>query len=261
MENIKKKCAFKDHKEVDAVNYCIECKKYMCNKCSNYHSGLFEEHHQYNINKEIKEIFVEICKEENHSNKLEYYCKNHNQLCCICCFSKIKRNGYGQHCNCDICFIEDIKGEKKNKLKENLKTLEELSKTLEKSIMELKKIFEHTNKKKEDLKARIQKVFTKIRNALNDREDELLLKVEYYFENLFFNEEIIKEYEKLPNKINVSLEEAKKIENNWEDNKIIQIINECINIENNINDINIMNEKIKKCKINKYLLLSWRKKY
>ena len=221
----------------------------MCNKCSNYHSGFFEDHHQYNINKEIKDIFLEICKEENHSNKLEYYCKNHNQLCCICCSSKIKRQGYGQHCNCDICFIEDIKEEKKIKLKENLKKLEELSKTLEKSIVELKVIFEKINKNKEDLKAKIQKVFTKLRAALNDREDELLLKVENYYENLFFNEQTLKEYSKLPNKINASLEEGKKIEKNWEDNKIISIINDCINIENSINDINIINEKIKKCKI------------
>ena len=196
MDNIKKKCAFIDHKDSDAINYCIECKKYMCNKCSNYHSGLFEDHHQYNINKEINNIFVEICKEENHPNKLEYYCKNHNQLCCLCCSSKIKRKGYGQHSNCDICFIEDIKEEKKSKLKENLKSLEELSKTLEKPLVELKEIFEKINQKKEDLKTKIQKVFTKLRNAINDREDELLLKVENYFENLFFNEETLKEYEK-----------------------------------------------------------------
>ena len=113
MEILKKKCVYKDHKDIDAINYCLECKKYMCNKCSNYHLGLFEDHHQYNINKEIKDIFDEICKEENHSNKLELFCKNHNQLCCVCCSFRIQGHGYGQHCNCDICFIEDIKEEKK----------------------------------------------------------------------------------------------------------------------------------------------------
>ena len=74
--------------------------------------------------------------------------------------------------------------------------------------------------------------------------------MENYYENLFFKEETIKEYEKLPNKINALLEEGKKIENNWEESKIIQIISDCINIENSIKDINIINEKIEKCKIN-----------
>ena len=249
MENIKKKCAFKEHKDTDADNYCIECKICMCNKCSIYHSGLLENHHQYNL-KEIKDKFVDVCKEENHSNKLELYCKNHNQLCCIGCVTKIKGHGYGQHFNCDICFIEDIKEEKKNQLKENIKTLEKLSKTFEKKIEELTEIFEKINKDKEDLKTTIQKTFTKLRNALNDREDELLLKVENYFDNLIFNESTIKKYKKLPNKINASLEEGKKIEKNLEDYNVIQIINDCINIENSIKDINMMNEKIKEYKMN-----------
>ena len=35
MDNKKKKCSFIEHKEIDAINYCAECKRYMCNKCSN----------------------------------------------------------------------------------------------------------------------------------------------------------------------------------------------------------------------------------
>jgi hypothetical protein len=89
-----------------------------------------------------------------------------------------------------------------------------------------------------------------LRNALNDREDELLLKVENNFDNLIFNESTIKKYKKLPNKINASLEEGKKIEKNLEDYNVIQIINDCINIENSIKDINMMNEKIKEYKMN-----------
>ena len=37
-------------------------------------------------------------------------------------------NGYGQHFNCEVCLIKDIKDEKKNKLKENIKYLEDSSK-------------------------------------------------------------------------------------------------------------------------------------
>ena len=111
--------------------------------------------------------------------------------------------------------------------------------------MKLKVIFERINKNKEDLKSEIQKV-TKLRNALNDAEDELLLKEENYYEILFFNEETIKECIKLPNKINSSLEEGKKSIRK----KIISIINDYINIENRIKDINIISRKIEECKKN-----------
>ena len=69
-----------------------------------------ENLHQYNF-KNNKDIFINFCQEQNHSNKLEYYCKNHNILCCASCITKIKGLGNGQHKDCDICFIEDIKDE------------------------------------------------------------------------------------------------------------------------------------------------------
>ena len=91
-----------------------------------------------------------------------------------------------------------------NKLNENIKCLENLSTNLQESIKELKIIFEKNEKNKEELKLNIQKIFTKLRNNLNDREDELLLDVDNKFEKLYFGEDIIKESEKLPNKIQIS---------------------------------------------------------
>ena len=55
-----------------------------------------------------------------------------------CIISKIKREGKGQYTDCDVCNIEDIKKEKKNKLKENIIILENFSNTFEQSINELK---------------------------------------------------------------------------------------------------------------------------
>ena len=45
--------------------------------------------------------------------QLSYFCKDHNQLCCAACIAKINKNGDGQHHDCDVCSIEDIKEEKK----------------------------------------------------------------------------------------------------------------------------------------------------
>ena len=92
----------------------------------------------------------------------------------------------------------------------------------------------------------IQKIFTKLRNEVNNREDQLLIDVDKKYEELFFNENIIKESEKLPNKIKASLDKGKLIENNWKQNKLNSLINDCLNIEKNIETINEINENLKK---------------
>ena len=250
MEENKKKCSNEEHINIDAVSYCQDCNIYICNKCSNHHQVLFKKHITYNIDNN-KEIFIDKCQENEHNIKFEFYCKNHNKLCCAACISKIKTNGFGQHKDCDVCILQDIKEEKKKKLKDNIKFLEDLSINLNNSIKELKRIYEQIDKRKEDLKSKIQNIFTKIRTALNEREDELLLEVENKYKELFGNENIIKECEKLPNTIKKSLEEGKLIDNDWKDNnKLSSIINKCNNIENNIKNINIINENISKNRIN-----------
>ena len=104
----------------------------------------------------------------------------------------------------------------------------------------------------------IQKIFTQIRNALNEREDELLKEVDNQYDNRFFDENIIKESEKLPNKIKLSLEAGKKLNKELnDDNKLNSFVNDCINIENNINEINTIHEKIEKCNINKNIKISF----
>ena len=47
-----KKCSHKKHKEKDAVSYCQECRKYLCNKCTNDHPDLFEDHHILDLKKD-----------------------------------------------------------------------------------------------------------------------------------------------------------------------------------------------------------------
>ena len=145
----KKKCFCSSHVESNAISYCEQCKIFMCNKCLNYHKELFKNHQQYNIDKNNSEIFK---KQNGHERKLEFFCKTHNELCCAVCISKLNENGYGQHKDCDICSIKNIKEEKKNKLNENIKYLQDLSNNLENTINELKSIFENINKSKEELK-------------------------------------------------------------------------------------------------------------
>ena len=89
MEFQKKKCSLNEHKEIDSKIVCIECNIYMCNKCETFHSKLFPNHKIFNSDKDLDEIFTGFCKEEGHiSNKLKFYCRTHNQLCCGICIAK-----------------------------------------------------------------------------------------------------------------------------------------------------------------------------
>ena len=242
------KCFSEEHKEIDAISFCPECKIYMCNKCDNIHSSFFKNHHSYNYSKD-DEIFTGLCKEIAHHIKIRYYCKNHNQLCCGLCIAKLNEEGEGQHKDCDVCYIEKIKEEKKNKLNENIKYLEDMENKFNENMKELKEIIQNIEADKENLKIEIQKVFTKIRNSINDREDKLLIEVDNFFSDNYLDEDIIKKGEKLPKKIKLSLEKGKLIGKKWDNNNLYSSINDCINIENNIKAINIINESIKNYKI------------
>ena len=65
---------------------------------------------------------------------------------------------------------------------------------------------EKINQNKENVKIKIQKIFTKIRNALDKREDQLLSEVDSQLEKLFFDEDFVRKSEKLPNNIKKSLD-------------------------------------------------------
>ena len=246
MDTYSKKCSSQEHKEINAKSYCKNCKIFLCNKCETFHSKLFP-HQTFPLDKDIEDIFNEYCQEEKHNQELEFFCKSHNKLCCAFCLCKIKKKNFGQHKDCDVCDIEDIKEEKRNNLKNNIIYLEKISNSLQDTINKLKNIYDKINENKENLKLEIQKIFTKIRNELNNREDKLLSEIDNKFESLFIKEDIIKNIEKLPNKVNKSLEKCKLMDKEDKINSnIIHFINNCINIENNISDINLIYESAKK---------------
>ena len=245
-----KKCSSNKHSNIDAVSYCHNCKKYFCNKCQSFHSDLFENHLLSNANQGLNEIFEDICKQEGHNIKLEFFCKSHNVLCCSSCICKIKNEKYGQHTDCDVCLIKDIIDEKKDQLEQNINLLEDLYNNFDKSINELKILVDKINENKEELKMKIQKIFTKIRSTLNEKEEQLLIEVDQKYDDNFIKDDIIKNFEKLPNRIKTYLEKGKNIDKNWKGNNLNSFINDCINIENNIKDINKINESIRKSNLN-----------
>ena len=211
MENDKHiKCSSKIHQEFNATSYCKDWRLYLCEICQKNHQELYNHNH-ININENQTEIFTGICKEKNHINNLDFFCKTHNKLCCLACISIINKNGYGQHKYCDICIIEEVQEEKKAKFKENIKELENLSNSVTQSINKLKNTLDEINDKKEEMKIQIQKIFTKIRNELNNREEAFLKKIDEKFDNSFIKEQNLRQYEKLPKQIQKLLDEIKII--------------------------------------------------
>ena len=118
-----------------------------------------------------------------------------------------------------------------------MKYLKDISSTLEDLIKELKQKFEKINENKEELKSNIQKIFTNLRNAINEREDKLLLEVDEEFNKSYFKEDFIKESEKLPKLVKNALAKGKNINSEWNNDKLNLYIYKCLNIENNVNKI------------------------
>ena len=238
-------CSSKKHNNIKAIMFCFECNIYMCNKCSNYHTELFDNHDTCILNEDNEEIFTGKCRFENHKEKLYFYCKNHNELCCASCLSKIKENGYGQHNECNVCSIKDIKEEKNIKLNENKNYLDKISFGNDNSINIFENIIEKINKEKEELKINVSNLFTKIRNLLNKREDEVFTEIENIYNDLFVREDDINSNKNLLNNIKKSIKKTKKIyksSNNLND--LSNFINNCLKIEKKIKIFEQSNKNI-----------------
>lgn len=63
--------------------------------------------------------------------------------------------------------------------------METITNPLEDWINQLKIIYDKINENKTQIKDKVQKIFTKLRNLLNNREDELLIEIDaiylFYF--------------------------------------------------------------------------------
>ena len=87
---------------------------------------------------------------------------------------------------------------------------------------------------------------------MNDREDQVLLDIDKKFDEVYFNfnEDTMKEYDKLPNKINLLINKGKIFEKEWNDDKLNFMINDCLNFEKNFEEIKLAKGKIQKINSN-----------
>ena len=244
----KQNCTLKEHKESVAITYCEQCKIYMCDQCLDHHNKLFDGHIAYDISKNNGQTFIDLCKKVNHEKKLEFFCKDHDELCCVACISKIESKGYGQHKDCNVCPIDDIIEEKKNLFNENIKFVQNLLNDLESIINEMKILLANINNNKEELKSYVQKIFTKFRNAINERENDMLSAIDKKFEDILSKEETVNKSIGLPNQVKINFEKSQSLDQYWNDNsKLSSLIYHCIKIEKDVKNINFLISEYDKC--------------
>ena len=172
-------CSLEDHKEKKAIKECENCDIKLCQECSKFHSKYLPLHNLILINNE-KSFYSKInCSQENHNKiPLNYYCQNHNELCCAFCLCIKEENNLGNHNKCKIISINEIENIKKQNLNENVKILNELIKKLCEKKQMIENILKKKKKNKEEIKKKISEYFTELRNILNEREDELFKIIE-----------------------------------------------------------------------------------
>ena len=248
MESLFKRCYTKSHWNKKATKRCFTCNKDFCEICAGAHSRCDRKHELHSLDTDSKNFnFTGLCKEDNHT-KLNYFCKTHNNLCCAACLCKIKEKGDGQHTECNACHIDEIKDEKKTKLNNCINILKNLLKNNKKMLKEIKRIYDKNKPKKDEIKQNIKNIFNKFRNLLDKREKELLSELDTLFEKIFFNEEFINNYKKIPNKIENNLKIAKAVIEKWEEDehngKLNIIINDCVSIEKSLEKFLKIKEKI-----------------
>ena len=237
------KCSIIHHENQKPSNFCIECNIFMCHQCFKNHKKNFSNHHLLELTSNISEIFSYICKED--LNKLEYFCKTDNQLICSSC----KDN---KHKDCEICKVEEIKEEKNENLNKYFNELENISENIKEKVNLAKDFYEKMDLLKEELKSKIMKIITNVRNKLNEREDELISEVDNIFSNLCPEEKLILNYEQIPKKINNILNKRSSLNEKMIDSHLLNFfISNCIIIENNYNEIKEIMEELDKYDINK----------
>ncbi|XP_052777158.1 uncharacterized protein LOC128214629 [Mya arenaria] len=80
------KCEENDF-NTEAQHFCPECEHYLCDKCVRIHGEYFKKHVVYGRGDIQKWAGFSMDRCDQHGNKLEVHCDDHQELCCHVCVS------------------------------------------------------------------------------------------------------------------------------------------------------------------------------
>ncbi|XP_052817011.1 uncharacterized protein LOC128243338 [Mya arenaria] len=79
------KCGENDF-NTEAQHFCPECEHYLCDKCVRIHGEYFKKHVVYGRG-DIQKWAFSMDRCDQHGNKLDVHCDDHQELCCHVCVS------------------------------------------------------------------------------------------------------------------------------------------------------------------------------
>ena len=114
------KCFF--HKEITAIKFCMNCEKWLCEKCSSKHREDIckSENNDINTNSKCNSNKEAIICLEHNKNKKVYFCKKCRNILCKECFGKhnIRNKKVHKGINIEYYITNEKIKIKKNKLDE-----------------------------------------------------------------------------------------------------------------------------------------------
>ncbi|CAC5360177.1 unnamed protein product [Mytilus coruscus] len=162
-----------------AVKYCTDCEDGLCADCEDFHGSIktFDTHHLIDINViEGKPIVVNKSCKVHPDMVLEYFCSDHDTMCCRSCMASAHRS-------CDKLLPIEVsaKGVKSSTMYEDIfkdvtslnSAINELEDKRKKVIVSLKDIKMVVQQDVKNFKARLQKRIEEIEAALMSEIDTI----------------------------------------------------------------------------------------
>ena len=78
------KCEENDY-NAEAQHFCPQCEHYLCDKCVKLHNVYHNKHTVYDRADIDKWVGFSLDRCDQHGNKLEVHCDDHQELCCHIC--------------------------------------------------------------------------------------------------------------------------------------------------------------------------------
>ena len=177
------KCNFKSDHEEQSLEYCFQCKKYLCEECVKIHNDFFGDRNHIFIKQKIDNQY--FCTKDGHTEYiLDKYCTECNEYQC-------------SECKCEHKDTENIFDLKKNKNERKIQIIKENIKKCQIIIEEEEKNFNLFLKD-------IQNKIKAIKNVFEDYKERNLRIISFYelLINNYINFNSIKNYNIVNNIIN-----------------------------------------------------------
>ena len=193
-----------------SVSWCMECEEELCIECTEYHTALKAMRNHHVVDLKLKKSYASlliksslVC-EQHKDCDVEYFCVDHDELCCRDCLAKTHKS-----CVNTMSLGSASKGAKQSQLfSDSQEQLTSISQTY-KNILKYKE--ENVNGIKDDeqrIKENMKKLKEKLIQRINQVEQELTNKLDILVqENTKFQQDEISKVLEVTEEVELYLKE------------------------------------------------------